>query len=429
MENTEKLTLPEQLDYVIDNLFDNISAGKDLDNIERFIYDFYKGVELKISLSAALSDPSILKERKPITATETKLNTEVNESPKSKPKKSKKNTEEKTMEELEEKSDITKPHQQEQEEIDITQPPMPEQQEMRGSAFYDCPRCKQNKGKALVPNYHKNLCENSLVCSECKTELESLAKSQENNGSKLPPEEVEKIFENYITGIASKVDGYDEARKASVKDYIIQTINSGKISVKLQQKGWEIINKIDPVSLLKVQQAVKIKPVSEGGCEFCTAPEGPIQKRICSNEHYNGTTMCEKCYNAFVDNKSVVTEPATLDEAIDKLEEPEKQKQLHINNSDVPETSEEDKEKDAIFAANPILQQAICDQFKTISLASGITEETFDLWAAFLKLNINEAGIITDTTRLMAYVQNQSDIKYFADRFNERLQAAKGCTP
>jgi|GEM_PF-3609172 len=40
--------------------------------------------------------------------------------------------------------------------------------------FYTCPRCGKNKGKALVPNFSRNVFDSDLVCAECMQEMECL---------------------------------------------------------------------------------------------------------------------------------------------------------------------------------------------------------------------------------------------------------------
>ncbi len=43
------------------------------------------------------------------------------------------------------------------------------------NSFYLCPRCKRNKGKALVPNFNKKIFNSGLVCRECSDEMDKIS--------------------------------------------------------------------------------------------------------------------------------------------------------------------------------------------------------------------------------------------------------------
>lgn len=203
------------------------------------------------------------------------------------------------------------------------------------SSFYKCPRCEQNRGKALVPNNHADLYNKSgLICSECREELEAISKNKSDESA--------KIFED------------------------------------LENSKPEVIPKEDKKKQVSEKEALK----------------------------------------------TINAEATSLDDAIDKFEEYEttKEPEKTIDNSYIPEITEADKQKDAGFAGNPAFIKSLSDQFKTLSLDSGITEETWGWWVAYLKLEKNSEDVITSATRLLDYISNPSDITYFANRFKEELQ-------
>jgi len=211
-------------------------------------------------------------------------------------------------------------------------------------SFYDCPRCKTNKGKALTPS------SEGLVCSDCRAEIES--KEAE---SEIKTKEEKKII------------------------------------------------------------CPKCKEVSEVPLIF--------------NDKYPKAMICSACSKKIDETAekealtSIAQEATSLDEAIDQYEASKEPQPKQIDNSDIPETAEEDKVKDKFYITMPTVIEQISDRFKALSIESGISEEHMALWINFMRLNHKEE-LITDTTRLIDYINDAETIKFFVDKFNERLKSA-----
>jgi len=95
---------------------------------------------------------------------------------------------------------------------------------------------------------------------------------------------------------------------------------------------------------------------------------------------------------------------------------------MEVDNSDMPETAESDRKKDKIYVGNPKFVQDMSHQFKEIALGSDIREDHINLFVKFMKLATNEKAVITDTTRLIDYISDPEIVKFFAKKFNERLE-------